>query len=67
MMKMKIWISVLFASVLTVSCDDTTGTIGGSLIDNLDHLEITTDTFSVETRSLLTLSFREMSLAIWER
>ena len=53
MMKMKIWISVLFASVLTVSCDDTTGTIGGSLIDNLDHLEITTDTFSVETRSIV--------------
>ncbi len=53
MMKTTIWVSALFASVLAVSCDDTTGTIGGSLIDNLDHLEITTDTFSVETRSIV--------------
>ncbi len=53
MMKTTIWVSTLFASVLAVSCDDTTGTIGGSLIDNLDHLEITTDTFSVETRSIV--------------
>lgn len=53
MMKTTIWIGVLFASLLAVSCDDTTGTIGGSLIDNLDHLEITTDTFRVETRSIV--------------
>ena len=52
-MKIKLWISVLFASVLAVSCDDTTGTLGGSLIDNLDNLEITTDTFSIETKSIV--------------
>ena len=53
MKEIKIWISVLFASILAVSCDDTTDTIGGSLIDDLDHLEITTDTFTVETRSIV--------------
>lgn len=35
------------------SCDDTTDTIGASLTDNMDHLQITTDTFAVKTRSIV--------------
>lgn len=35
------------------ACDDTTDEIGSSLIDNMDHLDITTDTFTVSTRSII--------------
>lgn len=53
MMKLKLWASVMLASLIFVSCDDTTGDIGSSLIDNMDHLEVTTDTFTVSTRSIV--------------
>lgn len=43
----------MLASLIFVSCDDTTGDIGSSLIDNMDHLEVTTDTFTVSTRSIV--------------
>lgn len=38
---------------LVASCDDTTDTIGNSLTDNMDMLEVSTDTFNVETRSIV--------------
>ena len=34
------------------SCDDTTDTLGSSLTDNLDLLKVTTDTFTVSSRSV---------------
>lgn len=43
---------VLLATCLT-SCDDTTDTIGQTLTDNMDHLHIVTDTFTVTTRSIV--------------
>ncbi len=43
---------LLLISILT-ACDDTTETIGTSLTDNMDHLQITTDTFRVSTRSII--------------
>ena len=36
-----------------MSCDDTTETIGSSLTDNMDNLEVSTDTFEVTTRSIV--------------
>lgn len=44
---------IALAALTLFSCDDTTDTIGGSLTDNVDKLEISTDTFQVETRSIL--------------
>lgn len=42
----------LLLSMVVVSCDDTTDTIGQSLTDNMDHIKIYTDTFTVSTRSI---------------
>ena len=44
---------VAFASIMFASCDDTTGTIGNSLTDNMDMLEVSTDTFEVTSRSIV--------------
>ena len=41
------------AAMMFASCDDTTGTIGTSLTDNLDMLEVSTDTFEVTSRSIV--------------
>ncbi len=41
------------AAVLLPSCDDTTDSIGVSLTDDMDHLQVTTDTFDVSTRSIV--------------
>ena len=35
------------------SCDDTTNEIGTSLIHDMDHLDVTTDTFKVSSRTLV--------------
>lgn len=42
------------AMLLTTSCDDTTNTIGQSLTDNNDLIDITTATFPIPTQSLKT-------------
>lgn len=42
----------LLAMTMT-SCDETTETIGSSLTDNMDLLHITTDTFTVSSRSIV--------------
>lgn len=52
-MNIKYWASLALASFLLISCDDTTDNIGSSLIDNVDQLNITTDTFNVTTRSFV--------------
>ena len=51
-MKLKHIASILLASFVIVSCDDTTDGIGTSLTDKFDQLEITTDTFNVTTQSI---------------
>ena len=43
----------IMSCIAFTSCDDTTDTIGNSLTDNMDMLEVTTDTFNVETRSIV--------------
>lgn len=52
-MNIKYWASIVLASFIFISCDDTTDNIGSSLIDNADKLNITTDTFTVATRSIV--------------
>ena len=44
-------LSLLF-SMTFVACSDNTDTIGQSLTDNMDHVQIYTDTFTVNTRSI---------------
>ncbi len=51
-MKIKCLILGICATVGLASCDETTGSIGSSLIGGLDNLQITTDTFNLKTRSI---------------
>ena len=52
----KLYISVLLALVAIgiTSCDDTTNTVGKSLTDNTDILEVSTSIYEVTSRSLKT-------------
>lgn len=53
-MKIIIYAVIAIMSCVTfASCDDTTDSIGNSLTDNMDMLEVTTDTFNVTTRSIV--------------
>lgn len=36
-----------------IACDDTTDSLGVTLTNNMDHLEISTDTFNVTTKSII--------------
>lgn len=50
---MKHLASLLLATLVLMACDDTTDQIGTSLSNNMDNLEITTDTFTISTRSII--------------
>ena len=53
-MRRNIIAACMFAACLgMVSCDDTTDTLGGSLIDNGNRLSIKADTFSVTSETML--------------
>lgn len=49
----KVLLSILTLLVAFTSCDDTTGTIGGSLTDLSDKLDITTAVYGVSTESVV--------------
>ena len=52
-MKIRTFAGILFTASLTlIACDDTTNELGMSLTDKMDHLNISTDTFEVTTRSI---------------
>ncbi len=51
-MRGKSFFLAFLAIALATACDDNTDTLGGSLTNNMDHLEIATDTFLVTTRSI---------------
>lgn len=51
-MKFRTFIIGAIAALLCISCDDTTATLGSSLTDNMDHLEVLSDTFKVTSRSI---------------
>lgn len=46
-------ISVALCALSFVSCDETTGTIGTSLIDDIDNLNVKADTFEVTSSTLM--------------
>lgn len=52
-MNIKYLASMILAAFILISCDDNTGDIGSSVIDNIDKLEIKADTFVVKTRSIV--------------
>lgn len=52
-MKLKQFFSGLCILASLTACNDETGTLGVSLISDLDHLEISTDTFNISTRSII--------------
>ena len=52
-MKLKYIACILLASLGLSACDDNTEDIGTSLVSNLDGLDVTTDTFTVSTRSII--------------
>lgn len=43
----------MLASIIFTSCDDNTGEIGSLITDDIDRLEISTDTFTVTSRSAI--------------
>lgn len=50
-MKVKFFLVVAFLALVFSACDDTTDTIGNSLTDGMDRLEISTGVFPVQTAS----------------
>lgn len=53
-MKIKFFACIVaFFAVMLVSCDETTESIGSSLTDNLDLLDVSTDTFEVSSKSFV--------------
>jgi len=53
MMKTRLLAGMALFLMFISSCDDTTDTIGNSLTNETDRFEIITDTFNVETRSIV--------------
>ncbi len=51
-MKRKFFIFATLILIIATACDDNTDTLGGSLTSTMDRLVITTDTFTLTTRSL---------------
>lgn len=52
-MRIRYFAGMALAALTLFSCDDTTDTIGQSLIENGDAIEIATDSFIVSTRSVI--------------
>lgn len=52
-MKLSYLSSLAVALLLFVSCDDSTDEIGTSLINKMDNIEVSTDTFTVTSRSII--------------
>lgn len=52
-MKLKSLFSGLCVLACLIACDTETDSIGTSIISNLDNLEISTDTFTITTRSIV--------------
>lgn len=52
-MKLKSLLIIACVALSFVACDEDTDTLGSSITSNMDHLEISTGTFDVSTRSIL--------------
>ncbi len=46
-----LFVSAMLLAV-AIACDDSTDTLGNTLTNNMDHLDINTDTFTITTRSV---------------
>ncbi len=46
-----LFVSAMILAV-AIACDDSTDTLGNTLTNNMDHLDINTDTFTITTRSV---------------
>lgn len=54
MTRIKTWAAfVALGALMLTSCDDTTDSIGTSLIDDIDRLTVKADTFEVTTRTIM--------------
>lgn len=53
MMRNRFVAGMALLTMLISSCDDTTDTIGNSLTNNADRFEVLTDTFDIQTRSIV--------------
>lgn len=51
-MKLKFLSSLVLATFILASCDDTTNDLGTSLVHDMDNLEVTTDSFQVTSRTI---------------
>lgn len=45
--------SLVFLALAFVSCDDNTDTIGSSLIDDVDQIDIAADTFEIKSKTII--------------
>ena len=52
-MRIKSLASALLAILVISSCDDTTNELGTSLINNMDYLNVSADSFSVSSRTVV--------------
>ena len=52
-MKSRFLAGLAFIMLALLSCDDTTETIGTSLTNDMDYLQISIDTFNVTTSSIV--------------
>ena len=52
-MRFKSLAAIAVAALALTACDDTTGTLGNSLTDNMDNMIISTDTFGIVSQSVI--------------
>lgn len=52
-MKLNLFAAIALVAMCMFSCDDNTESVGQTLTDDMDEVDITTDTFIVTTRSIL--------------
>lgn len=52
-MELKYLAGIALATLAFASCDDNTDGIGTSVVNNMDHLEVSADTFTVASRSII--------------
>ena len=65
-MNVKSLATLLLLALSMVSCDDNTDTIGSSLTNPMDLLNVKTDTFALTTQSIVSDSVLSRSTTGWK-
>jgi len=52
-MKLKLFTAIALSAMALISCEDNTGTLGSSVTENNDKLDISTQSFNILTRSIV--------------